>query len=111
MSEELQQENTRRKIEKPDVLSLNFYKKEAFQGSCDGIRYQLHMVTEEEEKKLEVIIWPEPYGIASTPNEKKQRRLFDFDGEGLDAALDWLNEMQPTIKNLGSDVVDTDPIE
>lgn len=93
-------------LDRSMFLSLNFYKKEPFQGSYQGLRFQLKMVTIEEEKKLEVILWPEPYGIDATPDEKKQTMLYSFDEEGLTQAIDWMNEMHETIKNLVADPLD-----
>ena len=38
------------------------------------------------------MIWPEPFSFASTPDEKKEQADFPFDKEGLQKAIQWLNE-------------------
>ena len=93
-------------LDRSMFLSLNFYKKEPFQGSYKGLRYQLQMITVEEDKKLEVVIWPEPYCITATPDEKKQTMTYSFDDDGLEQAIAWMNEMHETIKNLAVSPLD-----
>ena len=46
----------------------------------------------EDDTKLEVIIWPQPYCYAKTPEENKQRTTFEFSPAGVEQAADWLNE-------------------
>ena len=41
--------------------------------------------------KLEVTIWPEPFGYAATPEKRKQRMDFSFSQNGLEEAVDWMN--------------------
>lgn len=67
---------------------LNYVKKEEYTGSMDGMRYML----KKKEDNLEVIIWPEPYGYAKTPEEKKMRKEFAFSEDGLQEAVRFLNE-------------------
>ena len=59
-------------IEKDKFHVLNYVKKEEYTGSMDGMRYMLRKKVEGEETKLEVTIWPEPFGYAATP-EKRSR--------------------------------------
>lgn len=85
-------------FERSMFLSLNFYKKEPFHGSLKGFRYQLVMKKNEEEgNKLNVIIWPEPYCLEATDDSRKREKDFSFDEEGLQAAIDWMNEMYDQI--------------
>lgn len=79
-------------IEKDKFRILNYVKKEEYTGSMQGMRYMLKKITVEDEAKLEVIIWPEPFGYAKTPEQKKQRICFAFSEEGLGQAVDWMNE-------------------
>ena len=79
-------------LSREDFLSLNFVKKEDFTGSHKGMRFMLHQETVEEEKKLKVYIWSEPFGFEATPDEEKIFRLFEFSEEGLSQAIDWMNE-------------------
>lgn len=81
-----------------DFLSLNFVKKEDFTGSFQGMRFMLHKEDTEEEKKLKVYLWSEPFGFEATPEEKKISQLFSFDEEGLAEAIDWMNENYEHIK-------------
>lgn len=67
---------------------LNYVKKEEYTGSMDGMRYMLKKTDDE----LEVIIWPEPYNYAKTPETSKIRRNFTFSEEGLQEAVAYLNE-------------------
>lgn len=86
-------------LTREDFLSLNFVKKEDYAGSYQGMRYMLHMaVTEEEEKKLQVYLWPEPYCFEATPDGEKIDQLFDFSESGLQQAIDWMNERYQFIK-------------
>ncbi len=79
---------------------LNYIKKEPLTGSMKGMRYMLRKKTEGEENFMEGIVWPEPYCYAKTPEEKKTRKRFTLDAEGLAEAVDWLNEEWDRGKNL-----------
>lgn len=79
-------------LSREDFLSLNFVKKEDFTGSHRGIRFMLHQETVEEEKKLKVYLWSEPFGFEATPDEQKISELFEFSEEGLCQAIDWMNQ-------------------
>ena len=64
------------------TIALEYIKKEDFLGSYKGMRYRLakRQIKEAEETKtvLEVIIWPEPYNFFKTPEEKKQKKYFEY---------------------------------
>lgn len=77
---------------------LNYIKKEPLTGSISGMRYLLQKKTEKEESRMEGVVWPEPLGYAKTPEDKKTRKRFSLDEEGLQEAVKWLNEMY---QNLG----------
>lgn len=79
-------------LKRENFLSLNFVKKEDFTGSHKGMRFMLHQETVEEEKKLKVYVWSEPFGFDATPDEEKLSELFAFSEEGLAQAIDWMNE-------------------
>lgn len=79
-------------IDKEKFHVLNYVKKEDYTGSTNGMRYMLKKKAEGDDTRLEVIIWPEPFGYAATPENKKQRIAFDFTPEGLEKAVDWMNE-------------------
>lgn len=86
-------------LTRADFLSLNFVKKEDFTGSHKGIRFMLRMETTEDEKKLKVYLWSEPYGFEATPDSEKISGLFAFSEEGLAEAIEWMNEEYENVKN------------
>ncbi len=79
-------------IEKETFHPLNYIKKEEYSGSMNGMRYLLKKTKVEEEDKIRVTIWPEPYGIHRTPDEEKQWIDVELSTEGVEQAADWLNE-------------------
>ena len=79
-------------INKENFHVFNYVKKEEYTASMDGMRYMLKKKDTDEGAKLEVIIWPQPYCYAKTPEEKKQRTTFEFSPAGVEKAADWLNE-------------------
>lgn len=78
-------------IEKEKFHVFNFVKKEEYSASMDGMRYMLKKKEAEQGTVLEVVIWPQPYCYAKTPEENKQRKEFAFSEEGVQEAADWLN--------------------
>lgn len=85
-------------LSREDFLSLNFVKKEDFTGSHRGMRFMLRQETVEEEKKLKVYLWSEPFGFEATPDEEKISALFAFSEEGLAQAIDWMNENYESVR-------------
>ena len=81
-----------------NTIALEYIKKEDFLGSYKGMRYRLarrletkEASPEETQTVIEVIIWPEPYNFFKTPEQKKQRKSFEFSANGKEAAVEWLN--------------------
>ena len=73
-------------IQNDDILNMNFYKKEKFTGSYQGMRYLIQKDQEEDAEDenvkhdiFRVTIWPGPYNFAST-------------AEGKEQVVGWLNE-------------------
>ncbi len=87
-------------IDKEKFHVLNYVKKEEYTASMNGMRYMLRKKKTEDQDKLEVIIWPEPYCFAKTEEEKKQRTEFPLTKEGIMEAADWLNEQYEQQKPL-----------
>ncbi len=85
-------------LTRQDFLSLNFVKKEDFAGSHKGMRFMLHQEVIEEEKKLKVYLWSEPFCFEATPDEEKISALFEFSEEGLAQAIAWMNENYESIR-------------
>ena len=74
-------------IERSDLLALGFYKKEAFTGSFQGMRYRIAKADD----SLSVTIWPEPFCFEKTPDSEKQTEIFPFSEEGLCQVTEYLN--------------------
>ncbi len=81
-------------IDKDNFHILNFVKKEEYSGSMDGMRYMIQRVAGEEDgpDRIKVIIWPEPLGLFSTPDELKTGEYFTLDEDGISDVADWLNK-------------------
>jgi len=75
-------------IEKDDILSVSFLKKQNFTGSYRGMRYILM----HEEDRIRAVVWPQPMSYALSAEEDRLTADFDFSEEGRLAAIDWLNE-------------------
>ncbi|MCD8104123.1 MAG: GNAT family acetyltransferase [Lachnospiraceae bacterium] len=69
-------------------ISLEFLKKRNFTGSCRGMRYNLYR----QDDRLVAAVYPQPNCWECTPEEKKTYEYFELSGEGLEAAVAWLNE-------------------
>ena len=80
-------------ITRQSVMPVNFLKKENFTGSARGMRYRMEKGEADGEEALVVTVWPEPYGFDATPEEQKTRAQFAFSEEGIEAGVQWLNEM------------------
>lgn len=83
-------------IKQEEFNHLNYIKKEELTGSDTGLRYML-------KKKgdfIEVTAWPEPYGYAKTPEEKKIRTEVELTKEGVEEARKWLNDLHDKMKEL-----------
>ena len=84
-------------IERIDLFHLPFYKKEAFTGSDRGLRFWIgktEIPSEKEEEEgetvLRTVLWPEPFALKHTADEKKISRDFPFSEEGLDQVYEWI---------------------
>lgn len=82
-----------------DILNMNFYKKEKFTGSYQGMRYLIKKDAvpspEDASGTLDVFcatIWPGPYNFETTEDDKKTSSTFPFTPEGKQQVVDWLNE-------------------
>ena len=85
-------------LARADFLSLNFVKKEDYTGSYQGMRYMLHQAEVEEEKKLRIYLWPEPFCFDVTPEEQKISEMFPFSEDGLAQGIDWMNEQYESVR-------------
>ena len=69
-------------------LSPKFLKKEAYSGSHAGMRYTLKFDGE----KIIVYVYPEPWCLEATPEENRRTHEFTYSQEGVDEAIQWLND-------------------
>ena len=74
-------------LTRADFLSLNFVKKEDYTGSYKGLRYMLRQEAVEDEKKLRVYIWPEPFGYEATPEERNFQNCLHLRRKGWSRQL------------------------
>ncbi len=79
-------------IQRGDILSMEYLKKTEFTGCHQGMRYRLEGISGEDGKQLKVTVWPEPFNYFKTPDEKKQSALFAFAEEGVEEAVEWMNQ-------------------
>lgn len=80
-------------LDKETFINFNFFKKEIFHGSLQGMRYQVGKGGEDKDNPMLVAYtWPEPYCFEKTSEEKKEYKEFAFSKEGRDEVIDWLNE-------------------
>lgn len=87
-------------IEYSEVMPIPYLKKEAFTGSYQGMRYRMKKVdipvsenSEETMTRLSVHVWPQPFCFDKTEDALKTEQLFDFSSNGINRAVDWLNDM------------------
>lgn len=87
-------------VNREEILCMEFLKKTEFTGSTEGMRYRMEKVMKkgtndagEEYSYPELLctIWPEPFNYVRTPEEKKERKTFSFDDDGVVDAVDWMN--------------------
>jgi hypothetical protein len=88
-------------IERKDILSLEFLKKDVYTGSYQGMRYRLSMSGEVESWELQVVVWPEPYNFFHTEEKLKKSNNFPFTEEGINQAIDWMNQERITLISMG----------
>lgn len=86
-------------IERKTLMSLGFLEKQNLTGSYQGMRYLLKK-QKEETARLIVMVWPQPYCSDVAPEELRQTTDFDFSEEGMQAAVQWLNEQYEVRKEI-----------
>ncbi len=79
-------------LKRSDVLSIPYLKKTSFSGSYQGMRFLMRMEKGEETTVLRVIYWKEPYSYDATKEEDKTAAEFEFSEDGIQKAVDWLND-------------------
>ena len=90
-------------ITRKDIFSFQFFDYgERFSGSYRGMRYRLGReplekvvqkpLEEKEKGSIRACTWSEPYSFDNTPEEDKHYRDFPYSEEGVEKAVEWLNE-------------------
>lgn len=69
------------------MFSLALVKKERFCGSHGKMRYMLCRTDD----RLQAAVYPEPYCWEATPEEQKEKELFELSDAGIEEAVAWLN--------------------
>ena len=69
-------------------LSTKFLKKETFSGSHNGMRYTIKKTDE----GMIVYVYAEPWAFEITKEEDRLIKNFDFSDDGVNEAIEWLNE-------------------
>ena len=83
------------------LLHLNYIRKEPQTGSFCGMRYMLRKGTSGEQDCIDAFCWPEPFCFIKTPEEQKKLRQFPLTQEGLENAVNWLNEQYESVFSHG----------
>lgn len=80
-------------MKRKELLALEFYNKSPFTGSNNGIRFRIDKIEVNEETKLKLTVWPEPFAFDHTPEDQKTSQVFDFSEEGLLNITDYINSL------------------
>lgn len=90
-------------IERKRLLSIGYYKKApSFTGSDKNKNYKVEKinvkVNEDPEDtetipKFQATVWPGPYCLDKTSDELKQVNTADFNEDGLNELVDWMNSI------------------
>lgn len=78
-------------IDRKQVMPISFLKLEKYTGSYQGMRYRMEKAVRDEEERLLITIWPEPFACDYTPEEEKRTETFAFSEEGILNGIDWMN--------------------
>lgn len=80
-------------IDLTGCVSIPYFKKAAFTGSCQNMRYLIRKAEDEEGNPvLEAQHWRGPYASMNVPEEEKTTARFPFEQDGIQLAVEWLNE-------------------
>ena len=73
-------------FEKP--ISINFIKMQDYYGSYEGVSFAF----KKKDDRLEAYLYPAPFSVDATPDEKKLITEFEFSDNGYAEAVAWMNE-------------------
>ncbi|MBQ7839603.1 MAG: GNAT family acetyltransferase [Lachnospiraceae bacterium] len=83
----------------PNIIHVNYIKKEPQSGSYQGMRYMFTKGKNDDGDCMNVTIWPEPLCYVKTPDSQKEMKQFPLTLEGRDLAVEWLNEQYEAQKD------------
>lgn len=95
--------STETKINREELFPFIHYEYgEAYYGSCGQLRYRIareplenvHFTPPDKrgEATLRAVVWQGPFGYAATAADRKTVRDFPFSEEGMQQAVEWLND-------------------
>lgn len=94
------------KIDLHGQAGLPYINRGVYTGSFHGMRYRMSKETREnEEKALQLVIYPEPYCFENTPEEQKEYIDFPFTEEGFDQAVAYLNQQYEARRDIWEDAL------
>lgn len=79
-------------LDRSEFMPLQYFKKQRWSGSFQGMRFMFQKTKEKEIDLLEVVCWKEPYSYECTPEEEKTVRHFPLTEEGREEGIAWLEE-------------------
>ena len=79
-------------IQRKDLLTFQFYKKEKFTGSFRGMRYLIQKESSDETDLFAVYVWFGLYSFSATPETEKTKKTFPFAEESLADIAKYLND-------------------
>ena len=86
-----------------EVLNLNFYKRSAYTGWINPLRFRIEMKkTEDGESIFHAWIWPAPYIFDLTDDNKKIKYTAPFTQDGKKEVVDWINAQYEQYKDIWS---------
>lgn len=81
------------KIDLYGQAGLPYINRSVYTGSFKGMRYRMSKeMRENEEKALQLVLYPEPFCFENTPEEQKEYMDFPFTEEGFTRAVEYLNQ-------------------
>lgn len=80
-------------VNRKDLMSLGFYKLSPYTGNDGNMRYRIEK--NDDMTKLVCEVWRGPLAYDTT-SEEKIRHEEEFSDSGLNATVEWLNQMSPS---------------
>ena len=86
-----------------EVLNLNYYKKSAYTGWINPVRFLIRMEQPENADPIfHAFVWPGPYIFSLTDDKDKIDFTAPFSEDGKKQVVDWINEQYENYKDVWS---------